>query len=86
MAKLIKTETIGTNNPRVLLNLVWLSVAQQFGKWGWEGYRTMTTDTFRHGTDDSGCEFYEYAVCESQKNHSGKSLTTTYKPEGRMYA
>ena len=46
----------------------------------------MTKDTFRQRTDDSGCEFYEYAVCESQKNHSGKSLATTYKPQGRMYA
>ena len=86
IAKLIESEVIGTHNPRALLNLVWLSVALQFGKRGQEGYRAMTKDTFRHGVDDSGCEFYEYAVCESQKNHSGKSLASTYKPQGRMYA
>ena len=86
MLKLVETGVIGTHNPRALSNLVWLSVALQFGKRGQEGYRAMTQDTFRRGRDDSGCHFYEYAACETQKNHSGRSLASTYKPQGRMYA
>lgn len=46
----------------------------------------MTKDTFRRGTDDEGNDFYEYAVCEAQKNHSGISFALTYLPQGRMYA
>ena len=46
----------------------------------------MTKDTFRRGTDDTGAAYYEYAVCEAQKNHSGKTLASTHLPQGRMYA
>ena len=67
IGKLISTGVISTDNPRSLLNLVWLSVALQFAKRGQEGYRAMTKDTFRRGTDDAGCMYYEYAVCETQK-------------------
>ena len=84
--KLKDTGVIGTHNPKALLNLVWLSIAIQFGKRGQEGYRSMTKNTFRRGTDDEGNNFYEYAVCEAQKNHSGLSLASTYLPQGRMYA
>lgn len=84
--KLRKSGVMSTKNPRALQNLVWLSIALQFGKRGRESYRSMSKDTFRRGTDDSGSEFYEYAVCESQKNHSGNNLASTYKPQGRMHA
>ena len=84
MVKLRNSEVLGTENPRALQNLVWLSVALQFGKRGGESYRSMTKSTFRRGTDDSGSVFYEYAVCESQKNHSGGNLSTTHKPQGRI--
>ena len=80
------TGVIGTHNPKALLNLVWLSIAIQFGKRGQEGYRSMTKNTFRRGTDDEGNNFYEYAVCEAQKNHYGFSFASTYLPQGRMYA
>ena len=46
----------------------------------------MTKDIFIRGMDDSGSIYYEYAVCESQKNHSGGTVASTYKPQGRMYA
>ena len=86
MEKMVATGIMGTNNPKALQNLVWLSVALQFGKRGQEGYRDMTKHTFRRGTDDAGLDYYEYAVCESQKNHSGGSIASTYMPQGRMYA
>lgn len=85
MDKLIETGVIGTCNPRSLLNLVWLSVAFQFGKRGQENYRAMTKHTFKRGTDDSGSHYYEYAVCEKQKNNSGQNLVTTHLIQGRMY-
>ena len=84
--KLKSTGVIGTDNTHSLLHLVWLSIALQFGKRGKEGYRLMTKDTFRRGNDDLGSAYYEYAVCESQKNHSGKTLSSTNLPQGRMYA
>ena len=86
IGKLISTGVISTLNPRSLLNLVWLSVALQFAKRGQEGYRSMTKDTFRRGIDDAGGVHYEYVVCETQKNHSGKTLASTHLPQGRMYA
>ena len=86
MMKLITTGVISTGNPRSLINLVWLLVALQFGKRGRENYRNMTQDTFIRGIDDSGLAYYEYRVCESQKNHSGSNLASTYMPQGRMYA
>ena len=84
--KLIETGVIGTHNRIALSNLVWFSLALQCAKRGRENYREMTKNTFKRGTDDAGVEYYEYAVCESQKNHSGKSLATTYQPQARMYA
>ena len=84
--KLKTTGIIGTHNPQALLNLVWFSVALQFGKRGQEGYRLMSKETFKKGTDDLGSTYYEYAVCEAQKNHSGKTLASTHLPQGRMYA
>ena len=84
--KLVETGVIGMHNPRSLQNLVWLSISLHFGKRGREGYRSMTKDTFIRGMDDSGSIYYEYAVCESQKNHSGGTIASTYKPQGRMYA
>ena len=85
MNKLINTGVIGTDNPRSLLNLVWLSIAFQFGKRGRESYRGMTKSTFIRGIDAAGLHYYEYGVCEKQKNHSGKNLATTHVPQGRMY-
>ena len=82
--KLVETGVIGMHNPRSLQNLVWLSISLHFGKRGREGYRSMTKDTFICGMDDSGSIYYEYAVCESQKNHSGGTVASRYKPQGRM--
>ena len=45
----------------------------------------MTKDTFVRGTDDTGACFYQYAVCEAQKNHSGKTLGSSHLPQARMY-
>ena len=55
---MVATGVMGTNNPKALQNLVWLSVALQFGKRGQEGYREMTKQTFRRGTDDAGLDYY----------------------------
>ena len=45
----------------------------------------MTKETFVRGTDAAGSNFYEYAVCEKQKNHSGENLASTSRPQARMY-
>ena len=81
MNKLRNSGVISTYNPRALQNLVWLSIALQFGKRGQESYRAMTKSTFRRGTDDSGSVYYEYAVCETQKKslkwQSGNNVPTS---------
>ena len=86
MVKLVETGVIGTNNPKSLQRLVWLSLALHFGKRGAEGWRGMTKSTLVTSVDDEGKTFLEYGACEKQKNHSGDVGAASYRPEARVYA
>ena len=86
MKQLADTGVIGTENPKALQNLVWLSIALHFAKRGSQGWRGMTKNTLVQGVDDQGMQFLEYGSCEKQKNHPGDVDNESYRPEARMYA
>ena len=84
-AKLIRSGTVGLDNPRSLQNLVWLTIALQFGKRGREGWRYMKKDTFVEGIDGEGKRYFCYKATQKEKKYSGGSIAASHRPDARVY-
>ncbi|CAL4099089.1 unnamed protein product, partial [Meganyctiphanes norvegica] len=87
LIKLSESGVIGTDNPKSLQRLVWLSLALHFGhKRGAEGWRRMNKSTFVHSFDDEGKAILLYRNYEKQKNHQEDVNVASCSPETRVYA
>ena len=83
--KLKETGTISVSNPRSLQNLVWLTLALQFGKRGREGWRLMKKDTFVECVDGQGQRYFCYKANQKEKKYSGGSISSSHRPDARVY-